>query len=140
MAKKAKKRPAKKKTKKPLTRLRGRPGGESKTAPALRIHCVVHEVASLDQASAGYSQLLGTTGRRIEQGGGRHYFDLGDAVLSLLDVSQGGMTPRTSGSDLYLSVPSLEPYHDRASTLGWLSKADIHGQPANEIAERPWRE
>jgi catechol 2,3-dioxygenase-like lactoylglutathione lyase family enzyme len=108
--------------------------------PALRIHCVVHEVANLDQASAGYTELLGAPGRRIEQGGGRHFFDLGDAVLSLLDVSQGGMTPRTSGSDLYLSVPSLATYHGRASTLGWLSKADIHGGPAGEIVERPWRE
>jgi len=124
----------------PPRKLAARAAKTAAPAPALRIHCVVHEVASLDQASAGYAQLLGAPGRRIEQGGGRHFFDLGDAVLSLLDVSQGGMTPRTSGSDLYLSVPSLELYYDRAKALGWLSKADIHGQPANQIVERPWRE
>ncbi len=147
MAKKSRKRPAKKKVerksarkpaaRKPAARKRATP---KKAAPALRIHSVVHEVADLENASSGYAQLLADQGRRIEQGGGRHYFDLGDAVLSILDVSQGGMTPRTSGSDLYLSVPSLTPYYDRASALGWLSKADIHGQPANQIAERPWGE
>ncbi len=125
-------------------RAAGKPAARAARAaapgPGLRIHSVVHEVANLDQASAGYAELFATPGRRIEQGGGRHYFDLGDAVLSLLDVSQGGMMPRTSGSDLYLSVPTLSQYYDRATTLGWLSKADVHGSPASEIVERPWGE
>jgi len=50
------------------------------------------------------------------------------------------MTPQTNGSDLYLSVPSLEPYHARATSLGWLSNEDVHGSLASEITVRPWGE
>jgi hypothetical protein len=110
------------------------------TTPKLHIHSVVHQVGDLERASSGYAQLLADVGRRIEQGGGRHYFDLGDAVLSILDVSQGGVQPQPGGSDLYLSVPSLDPYHERASQLGWLSNEEVHGSPAAEMAMRPWGE
>ena len=60
----------------------------------------------------------------------------------LLDVSLGGRKPRPNGSDLYVTVPgrALEAYHARAASLGWLSRTDVHGQPAGAISVKPWGE
>jgi hypothetical protein len=37
-------------------------------------------------------------------------------------------------------VEDLEAIHTRASTLGALSDADVHGRPGGDIVTRPWGE
>lgn len=124
-----------------------RPGAAKAAAPptthaSARVFGVVFEVGDLDEAARGWGALLADEGRRIPEGGGRHYIDLGPSILMLLDVSLRKREPRPNGSDLYVTVSShaLESYHARAASLGWLSRTDIHGQPAGAISVKPWGE
>jgi catechol-2,3-dioxygenase len=99
---------------------------------------VMLEVAGLDRAAEFYSKLLGFPGR--PQMGARVYFDCGPVILALVDVAAGGAEPKPNSTDVYFSTPDLESVHQRAQQLGCLSKKQIHGASAGEIAVRPWRE
>jgi len=77
------------------------------------------EVFDLEKASAFYSRLLGTKGRRVH--GGRHYYDCGSVILALVDVSSERKKPRPIPGDIYFAVKNLKTIHSRASKLGCLS-------------------
>jgi hypothetical protein len=109
----------------------------------MRIFRVIHEVTDQQKAAEGYARLLGTPGRNIPRAS-RHYFDVGDVILAIVNVQtdHGGRAPQTAGRDLYLAVPGgdLEAIHARARELGWLSKNEVHDEPGGEIGVRPWGE
>ena len=106
------------------------------TAPAL--FRVTIEVADLEAATRLYQQLLGVEGRR--QPGARHYFDCGDVVLAVIDVSQGGLTPHPGPKSLSFAVDDVDEVHRRAAALEVLAPYNVHGEPAGKIRQRPWGE
>jgi len=103
-----------------------------------RLFRVTIEVADLEAAAALYRDLLGTEGRRYP--GARHYFDCGDVILAVIDVSQGGLTPTPSAKSLYFSVDDVDSTHARAARLGVLAPYEVHGERSGEVVERPWGE
>jgi len=96
------------------------------------------EVGDLEAAASFYGKLLGSVGRK--QAGSRCYFECGDVTLQVLDVSSGGAPLHPLPKALYFTVGDLDAVHARASALGCLSRDDVHGSPAGEIAVRPWGE
>ncbi len=107
-------------------------------ANGLRIFRILFEVSNLDAAVAFYTELLSTPGRPVR--GGRHYFDCGDLILGLLDVSAEGRHAAPTPQNLYFAVDDLEEVHRRAGALGCLSTELVHGESGGEIATRPWGE
>ena len=102
------------------------------TVPALfRINIEVGDIA---RATKDWATLLGIAGRG--QAGSRTYFTTGAVTLQIVQHDK----PHTAAKALYFLVDELEPYHERASQLGWLSKELVHGQIGGEIAVRPWGE
>ena len=103
-----------------------------------RLFRLLLEVDNLDQAVSFYTTLLATEGRAIR--GGRHYFDCGEIILGLVDVSASGRVPSVFSEYIYFATAELNETHQRASNLGCLSDDDVHGQSAGEITMRPWGE
>jgi catechol 2,3-dioxygenase-like lactoylglutathione lyase family enzyme len=110
----------------------------SSTPSVPKIFRVTFEVSNLEEASAFYGKLLGTPGKRHP--GARHYFDCGGAILAVLDVSQGGLSPRPGPKSLYFVVKGVEAVHARAQQLGALSPFKVHGESAADVVTRPWGE
>lgn len=107
-----------------------------KKAPAL--FRVAVEVTGLDEASAFYARLLGAQGRLV--GGGRCYFDCGEVILALVDISAAQRKARPNAQNLYFAVADVDAVHARASDLRCLSKEQIHGASGGEVVRRPWGE
>ena len=107
-----------------------------KKAPSL--FRIALEVAGLAEAGKFYATLLDSEGRLV--GGGRHYFDCGEVILALVDISASGKKPRPVAQNLYFAVTDLDAVHARATTLGCLSREQIHGKSGGEIVKRPWGE
>lgn len=95
------------------------------------------EVAGIDEATAFYSKLLDTPGKRHP--GARHYFDLNGVIVSVLDVAASGEKPQPCPA-LYFAVDDIEAAHRRAKELNALSSFMVHGEPGSEVLERPWGE
>lgn len=95
------------------------------------------EVGNLDQAADFYSTLLGVEGRR--QAGSRCYFTCGPVTLQVVDVSSVG-TPHPAVKALYFTVRDLDAFFARATSLGCLSREDVHGASGGTISVRPWGE
>lgn len=102
-----------------------------------RLFRVILQVGDLDEGAAFYEALLGVGGRRV--GGGRCYFDCGDVILALLDPGPE-TAPQPTVEYVYFTVDDLDAVHARARGLRGLSAGTVHGQPAGEIAVRPWGE
>ena len=102
------------------------------------LYRIILQVPDLEHASAFYTTLFGTEGRRIR--GARHYFDCGPVILALVDVTTGGEEAKASPDNIYFSVNDLEAVFERAKSLDCLSETDVHGDPAGEIVTRPWGE
>lgn len=92
------------------------------------------EVADVDRAAQEWGTLLGAVGR--PQAGSRVYFTTGAVTLQVVECDP----PHPAAKALYFLVDELEPIHARATTLGWLSKESVHGEPGGEISVRPWGE
>jgi catechol-2,3-dioxygenase len=107
-----------------------------KKAPSL--FRIALEVAGLAEAGKFYSTLLDSEGRQV--GGGRHYFDCGDVILALVDISALGREPRPVAQNLYFAVTDLDAVHARAKTLACLSREQVHGRSGGDIVTRPWGE
>ncbi|MBO0798846.1 MAG: VOC family protein [Blastocatellia bacterium] len=103
-----------------------------------KLYRVILQVSDLEKASKFYAKLLDTEGRRIR--GGRHYFDCGSMILTLLDPTPGGEKAMPIPDYLYFSVENLEKIYERARELGCLSQEKVHDEPAGEIVTRPWGE
>lgn len=95
------------------------------------------EVGHLDQAAEFYGMLFGLPGRK--QAGSRVYFTCGAVTLQVVDVSSAGK-PHPAAKALYFTVRDLDTIHERAKTLGCLSKDGVHGEPGGRITVRPWGE
>jgi catechol 2,3-dioxygenase-like lactoylglutathione lyase family enzyme len=122
-----------------------------------RLFRVALEVGDGAKAAKFYERLLGVAGRAV--GGGRHYFDCGDVIVALVEVSRRGNAAtgarhgrspdRGSGSierpepapeNVYFAVANLAAVHERARALRCLSKEEVHGEPGGAIVRRPWGE
>ena len=99
---------------------------------------VTIEVSDLEKATALYSDLLGTAGKRHP--GARHYYDCGGVILAVLDVSRGGVPPTAGPKSMYFAVDDVAAVHARADKLGVLAPYQVHGQPAADVITRPWGE
>jgi catechol 2,3-dioxygenase-like lactoylglutathione lyase family enzyme len=106
------------------------------TAP--KLFRVTIEVSDLEKATALYSDLLGTAGKRHP--GARHYYDCGGVILAVLDVSRGGVPPTAGPKSMYFAVEDVAAVHTRAEKLGVLAPYQVHGQPAADVITRPWGE
>ncbi|HVY48682.1 MAG TPA: VOC family protein [Minicystis sp.] len=105
----------------------------------MRIFRVMVEVDDLARATAFYAELLGVRVRDIPRAS-RTYFDCGDVILAVVDVSRAGEPPKPSATDLYFSVKDVGAVHARATALGALSTRDVHDAAAGEVVVRPWGE
>jgi catechol 2,3-dioxygenase-like lactoylglutathione lyase family enzyme len=103
-----------------------------------KIFRVTLEISNIEEASAFYSKLLGTDGKRHP--GARHYFDCGGVVLSLLDPTIGGLTATPNPKSLYFAVADVEAVHTRARGLKALAPYKVHGEAAGTVTKRPWGE
>lgn len=101
--------------------------------PAL--YRMIFQVAELEEGVLFYSQLLGDPGRRVADT--RHYFDCGPVILALVDAGPGA---RPNPDYTYFATPELEALHARCRALNCLSPGEVHGEPAEKIAIRPWGE
>ena len=99
------------------------------------LYRTIFQVTGLDPAVAFYSQLLGQPGRRVADT--RHYFDCGPVILALVDE---GANARPNPDYTYFATSELEALHSRCRALDCLVAGDVHGEPAGEIAVRPWGE
>ncbi len=99
---------------------------------------IILQVSDLDAASAFYSKLLASEGRRLR--GARHYFDCGAVILALVDVTTGGEDQKPLPDNIYFSSTNIEAIYERANELGCLSDKEVHGAAAGEIITRPWGE
>ena len=106
---------------------------------APRLFRIILQVPNLDQAEDFYGKLLGDRGRRIPYAS-RHYIDCGPVILALVDPSIDERTATPLPDYIYFAVNNLEQVHGRARELNCLSREDIHGDSAGEIATRPWGE
>jgi catechol 2,3-dioxygenase-like lactoylglutathione lyase family enzyme len=101
---------------------------------------IIVQVSDIDRAAAFYAGVLGMPGERVSPG--RHYFNCGGTILACLDPSGDGDAAAAPLPDhLYLSVDDLEAV--RAAIVaggGQLAQGDVHGDPAGQVARRPWGE
>jgi catechol 2,3-dioxygenase-like lactoylglutathione lyase family enzyme len=105
---------------------------------APKLFRVTIEVSDLEKATALYSDLLATPGKRHP--GARHYYDCGGVILAVLDVSRGGVPPTAGPKSMYFAVDDVIAVHARAQKLGVLAPYQVHGQPAGDVITRPWGE
>jgi catechol 2,3-dioxygenase-like lactoylglutathione lyase family enzyme len=103
-----------------------------------RLFRVTVEVADLEAATDLYRDLLGIDGQRHP--GARHYFECGEVILAVIDVSQGGLSPTPCPKSLYFVVDDVDAAQERASRRGVLAPYQVHGEAAGEVVERPWGE
>lgn len=92
------------------------------------------EVGDIGRATAFYAALLGQPGKPDR--GARCHFDAGGVTLQVVQVE----APHPAAKALYFVVDDLDAAHARAAGLDGLSPGDVHGEPAGEIAVRPWGE
>jgi catechol 2,3-dioxygenase-like lactoylglutathione lyase family enzyme len=99
----------------------------------MKIFRITLEVSNLDQASKFYAKLLAIPGQRHP--GSRHYFDVGNVILAILDPTPGGLKPTPGAKSLYFAVDELEPVHARAKELKALAPFKVHGESAGDIVK-----
>jgi catechol 2,3-dioxygenase-like lactoylglutathione lyase family enzyme len=94
---------------------------------------VILPVTDIELAQRFYSNLLGTSGKRVSPG--RHYFDCGGIVLACFDPrADGDAKDATPNPDhVYFAVDNLEEVYRRAlgDKCRWIEE---------RIAVRPWGE
>lgn len=109
------------------------------TAPHL--FRIIVQVSDIDAAAAFYAAVLGMPGERVAKG--RHYYNCGGTILALLDPSGDGEGTKAAPlpDHIYLAVDELEPVRAAVPAHGGrLAPGDVHGDPAAQVARRPWGE
>lgn len=98
-----------------------------------RIFRVILPVASIDEAAAFYSAVLGMAGTRVSPG--RHYFGCGPVILACFDPRADGdpWDAKPNPDHIYFAVDDLEEYCRRVSAQ---PKAVIQ----RPIETQPWGE
>lgn len=102
---------------------------------------VILPVTGIDRAAGFYGIVLGMPGRRISPG--RHYFDCEGTILACFDPHADGdaYDAQPNPEWLYFAVDDLEATHAACRHAGaTFAPGDVHGDPAGEIATRPWGE
>lgn len=106
-----------------------------------RLYRVILPVADVERAARFYGEVFGEPGERVSPG--RHYFDCGGTILACFDpqADGDGYEPTPNPEWLYFAVDDLEATHASCRTAGaTFAPEDVHGDPAGEIANRPWGE
>ena len=102
---------------------------------------ILLQVSDIEVAAAFYAAVLGMPGERVSKG--RHYFNCSGTILALLDPSGAGegTTAAPLPDNIYLAVDDLEPVRAAIPANGGrLAPAEVHGDPAGQVARRPWGE
>lgn len=106
-----------------------------------RLFRVILPVSNIEKAVRFYSLVLGTPGVRVSDG--RHYFDCGGVILACFSPREDGddHDPQPNPDHLYFAVPDLEAAFEACRTAGaTFAPGEVHGDPAGQIARRPWGE
>ena len=106
-----------------------------------RLFRVILPVGDIDRAARFYEAVLGAKGMRVSEG--RHYFDCGGVILACFDPRADGdaYEPKPNPEWLYFSVADIEAAYEACQKAGaTLAPGDVHGDPAGQIAKRPWGE
>lgn len=102
---------------------------------------VILPVTDIEKAATFYASVLGAPGHRVS--GGRHYFDCDGVILACFDPMADGddYVPTPLPDYLYFAVDELEAVYKACGRAGAaFAPGDIHGDPAGQIATRPWGE
>jgi catechol 2,3-dioxygenase-like lactoylglutathione lyase family enzyme len=102
---------------------------------------VILPVTDINRAARFYGAVLGLPGMRISNG--RHYFDCDGTILACFDPKADGNDhkPQPLSEWLYFAVDDVQATHDACTKAGaTLAPGDVHGDPAGQIAKRPWGE
>lgn len=102
---------------------------------------VILPVSDVDRAARFYETVLGIPGVRVS--GGRHYFDCDGVILACFDPRADGdaYDARPNPEWLYFAVDDLEATFAACEKAGAIAApGDVHGDPAGQIAVRPWGE
>lgn len=102
---------------------------------------VILPVSDIQRAAKFYETVFGSPGFRVSDG--RHYFDCGGAILACFDPSADGddYKPTPLPEWLYFSVDNIESTYEACKNAGaTFAPGDVHGDPAGQIAKRPWGE
>lgn len=102
---------------------------------------VILPVSDIGKAAKFYSAVLETPGMRVSPG--RHYFDCGGVILACFSPGEDGdpFPAKPNPDHLYFSVDDLEATFAACKKAGaTFGEGDVHGDPAGQIAKRPWGE
>lgn len=110
---------------------------------AARLYRVIVPVRDVESAARFYEALFETGGERVSPG--RHYLNLGGAILALYDPEADGDAAgewrHHENQYVYVGVADLEAARDRARELGATILADIAAMPWGErlfYVRDPW--
>lgn len=106
-----------------------------------KLYRVIVPVADIEQAAAFYAAVLGIPGLRVSDG--RHYFDCDGTILACYDPKADGDEgcPAPLPEHLYFAVDDLDrTYIACQKACAVFDTGDVHGDPAGQIAVRPWGE
>ncbi len=102
---------------------------------------VILPVSDINRAATFYETVLGMPGFRVSNG--RHYFDCDGTILACFDPNADGDNyPATPLPEwLYFAVDQIEATYEACKKAGaTFAPGDVHGDPAAQIAKRPWGE
>ena len=102
---------------------------------------VILPVTDIEKAAAFYGAVFGEKGLRVSDG--RHYFDCDGTILACFSPRQDGDEQDAIPNPewLYFAVDDLEATFAACRAAGaTFAKGDVHGDPAGQIARRPWGE
>lgn len=106
-----------------------------------RLYRVILPVSDIDRAAEFYAAALGSPGTPISPG--RHYFDCGGTILACFDPQADGDGYEAAPNPewIYFAVEDLDATFAACRTAGATpAPGEVHGDPAGEIATRPWGE
>src|SRR5262245_8472233 len=102
---------------------------------------VILPVSNIDRAAKFYEAVLAMPGFRVSPG--RHYFDCDGTILACFDPNADGdnFAAKPLPERLYFAVDNPEATYESCKKAGaTLAPGDVHGDPAGQIATRPWGE
>jgi catechol 2,3-dioxygenase-like lactoylglutathione lyase family enzyme len=102
---------------------------------------VILPVSNIERATEFYGHVLSSPGVRVSNG--RHYFNCEGTILACFDPRADGdaYDPKPNPEWIYFAVPDLEATYQRCADIGAkLAPGNVHGDPAGQIATRPWGE
>jgi catechol 2,3-dioxygenase-like lactoylglutathione lyase family enzyme len=108
---------------------------------AIRLFRVILPVSDIDRAAEFYAAILGSPGFRVSAG--RHYFDCGGVIVACFDPRADGdaYDPQPNSEWFYFAVDDLDTLFAACRDAGAApAPGDVHGDPAGQIARRPWGE